>query len=133
VNRLIRNPFYGLRTRCVCRSQVSGKRYIGQYIYTCVYACESARRERWLQKDLGGIDLPRVREVMEFRRTLPNAASRPRRGRERNIVRADACEAHNVGGNVERLLLQIMSIRCSTKDEKLRNNLKEILFLYHPP
>lgn len=93
---------------------------IGQYIRTCVYACEDARREKWLQKDFGGIDLPRVWELMEFQRTLPNVASRPRHGRERNIVRGDARVAYNVGGNVERLLLQIMSIRRSTKGEKLR-------------
>lgn len=64
----------------------------------------------------------RVQELAEFRRTRPDAVSRPRRGRGRNVVRADARVARegDVGGNAERLPLRIMSIHYSTKDEKLR-------------
>lgn len=92
-----------------------------------------SRREKSLQKEYGGIDLPRVRELAEFRWTRPDAALRPRRGRRRNVdARADARVARNVGGNAERLLLRIMSVHIVR--QRLRNyesNLEEILFLYH--
>lgn len=63
------------------------ERYMPVHGCVCTYV---ARREKPLQKVRGEIDLPRVRELAEFRWTRPDAASRSRRGRGQNIVRADA-------------------------------------------